>query len=163
MTLRACAVMYTLIRWAEQCVLQSLGLGWVSGYNGKPALITKSGSVYRGDDYIEICTGEASDFACIHSCALTYAPPSHTGMNTMRFAYLTKKGVNSLLGRIPDFHLHAAIVRAMPPPSSASWHCVYVAVLKRLLDARHRLWKDAKTMSYPNKQSQLFTLRDLIC
>jgi len=65
--------------------MKSLGLGWVSSYNGKPALITKSGSIYKGDDYMEIC------------------------MNTMRFAYLTKKGVHSLLGRIPDFQLHAAI------------------------------------------------------
>lgn len=48
---------------------------------GKPALITKSGSIYKGDDYMEIC------------------------MNTMRFAYLTKKGVHSLLGRIPDFQV----------------------------------------------------------
>ena len=65
--------------------MKSLGLGWVSGYNGKPALITKSGAVYKGDDYVEIC------------------------MNTMRFAYLTKKGVNSLMSRIPDFQLHAAV------------------------------------------------------
>ena len=65
--------------------MKSLGLGWVAGYNGKPALITKSGSIYKGDDYLEIC------------------------MNTMRFAYLTKKGVNSLFGRIPDFELHAAV------------------------------------------------------
>ena len=61
------------------------GLGWVERYNGKPALITKSGAVYRGDDYIEVC------------------------MNTFRFAYLTKKGVQGLLGRIGDFDLHAAI------------------------------------------------------
>jgi len=65
--------------------MKQMGLGWIERYNGKPALITKSGSVYRGDDYIEVC------------------------MNTFRFAYMTKKGVNSLINRIPEFDLHTAI------------------------------------------------------
>ena len=30
-------------------------------------------------------------------------------MNTFRFAYMTKKGVNSLINRIPEFDLHTAI------------------------------------------------------
>ena len=36
--------------------LKDLGsaMGFASKYNGKPALITKSGSVYRGDDYLEV-------------------------------------------------------------------------------------------------------------
>ena len=34
--------------------MKQMGLGWIERYNGKPALITKSGSVYRGDDYIEV-------------------------------------------------------------------------------------------------------------
>ena len=75
--------------------MKKLGLGWVSGYNGKPALITKSGSVYRGDDYMEVC------------------------MNTFRFAFLTKKGVHSLMGNIPEFELHAAIVSEQTTPTPA--------------------------------------------
>ena len=54
-------------------------------YNGKPALITKSGSIHKGPDYVE------------------------TAINTFRFAYLTKKGVTSIMHRIPEFDLHAAI------------------------------------------------------
>ena len=65
--------------------MKSLGLGWIERYNGKPALVTKSGAVFRGNDYIEI------------------------SMNTFRFAYLTKKGVSSLMYRIGDFDLHAAL------------------------------------------------------
>lgn len=34
--------------------MKALNLNWISGYNGKPALLTKSGSVFRGDDYIEV-------------------------------------------------------------------------------------------------------------
>lgn len=65
--------------------ISSLGLpGWITGYNGKPALVTKSGALYRGDDYLEIC------------------------MNTYRFAFLTKKGVHYLLNRLKDFDFHAA-------------------------------------------------------
>jgi len=65
--------------------IASLGIpGWIAGYNGKPALITKSGSLYRGDDYLE------------------------ASVNTFRFAFLTKKGINYLLPRLSDFHLHAA-------------------------------------------------------
>ena len=48
--------------------MRDLGLGrFIEGYNGKPALITKSGSIYRGDDYLEM------------------------DMNTFRFAYITRK------------------------------------------------------------------------
>ena len=64
--------------------MKSLGLGWVEKYNGKPALLTKSGSLYRGDDYVEV------------------------DVNTMRFAYLTKKGINYVLNRVKDMEIHAA-------------------------------------------------------
>ena len=47
--------------------MNSLGLGPLKQYNGEPAVLTKSGSVHRGDDYIEI------------------------GMNTCCFGYFTKK------------------------------------------------------------------------
>eukprot|EP00965_Chrysotila_dentata_P090988 3003973-Pleurochrysis_carterae.AAC.1 len=33
--------------------LKELGLNSLAKYNGKPALITKSGSVFQGDDYVE--------------------------------------------------------------------------------------------------------------
>jgi len=66
--------------------MNSLGLpGWLTGYNGKPALVTKSGSIYRGDDYLEL------------------------GMNTFRFGFLTKKGMNYLLPRFAEFDFHAAM------------------------------------------------------
>ena len=70
--------------------LRELGTSFamLERYNGKPALITKSGAIYRGPDYIEVC------------------------MNTFRFAFMTKKGVHSLMHRIPEFDLHAAIVRS---------------------------------------------------
>ena len=50
-----------------------------------PALLTKSGSIHRGDDYIEI------------------------GMNTFRFGYMTKKGVNTIFHKIKDMDFHAAL------------------------------------------------------
>ena len=65
--------------------MKSLGLGWVEKYNGKPALLTKSGSLYRGDDYMEI------------------------DVNMFRFAYLTKKGINQFLGRVKDMELHVSL------------------------------------------------------
>jgi len=66
--------------------LDKLGLpGWLVGYNGKPALCTKSGAVFRGDDYLEI------------------------GMNLFRFGYLAKKALNYVVPRIGDFHFHSAL------------------------------------------------------
>ena len=66
--------------------MASLGLpGWIQGYNGKPALITKSGALFRGNDYLEI------------------------DMNLFRFGLITKKGVHHLMPRIPEFDLHAAV------------------------------------------------------
>lgn len=65
--------------------IDSLGLPrWITSYNGKPALSTKSGSIYRGDDYIEVC------------------------MNTFRFMFLTKTGIHYLINRSREFDLHAA-------------------------------------------------------
>ena len=41
--------------------MKQLGLGsFFEKYNGKPALITKSGSVYRGHDYLEVCNGHVT-------------------------------------------------------------------------------------------------------
>jgi hypothetical protein len=65
--------------------MKSLGLSVVEKYNGKPALLTKSGSIHRGDDYIEL------------------------GMNTFRFGYITKKGVSTIFHKIKDMDFHAAI------------------------------------------------------
>ena len=66
--------------------LKDLGIpGWIAGYNGKPALVTKSGSLYRGDDYLEV------------------------SMNTFRFAFITRKGVNFLMPTIPKMDLHVAL------------------------------------------------------
>jgi len=66
--------------------LKELGLsGMLERYNGKPALVTKSGSLHVGDDYIEV------------------------GVNTFRFAYLTKKGVQHVLPRIHELKLHCAV------------------------------------------------------
>jgi len=59
---------------------------WLEGYNGKPALITKSGSVYRGNDYMEIC------------------------MNTFRFGVFARKGLHYLIPRLADFQMHCALV-----------------------------------------------------
>jgi len=58
---------------------------WLESYNGKPALITKSGAVFHGDDYIEIC------------------------MNTFRFGLFARKGLNYLLPRFAEFQLHCAV------------------------------------------------------
>ena len=55
------------------------------GYNGKPALLTKSGAMFRGDDYLEI------DF------------------NTFRFGFLTKKGIHYLTPRFVEYDFHAAL------------------------------------------------------
>ena len=66
--------------------MKQLGLGsFFEKYNGKPALITKSGSTFRGDDYLEV------------------------GMNTIRFAYVTKKGISSLLPRLGEMDFHFAV------------------------------------------------------
>ena len=66
--------------------MSSLGLpGWIQGYNGKPALLQKSGALFRGDDYLEI------------------------DLNTFRFAKMTRMGVHQLMPRIKDFDLHVAI------------------------------------------------------
>jgi len=66
--------------------MKDLGLpGWIQGYNGKPALITRSGSIFRGDDYIEL------------------------GMNTFRFGKMTRMGVHQLMPRIKDFQFHCAL------------------------------------------------------
>ena len=66
--------------------MSSLGLpGWIQGYNGKPALITKSGAIYRGADYLEV------------------------DMNTFRFGKMTRMGVHQLMPRIKDFHFHCAL------------------------------------------------------
>jgi len=59
--------------------------GWLQGYNGKPALLTKSGVLFRGDDYLEI------------------------SINTFRFGFLTKKGMHTLLPRLGEFDLHASL------------------------------------------------------
>ncbi|KAL1530538.1 hypothetical protein AB1Y20_001439 [Prymnesium parvum] len=76
-------------RWkfiAKITNMKQLGLGSFEKYNGKPALITKSGSVFRGDDYLEV------------------------GMNTFRFAYVTKRGISSLLPRLNEMEIHFAVL-----------------------------------------------------
>lgn len=66
--------------------LKELGLdGMLSKYNGKPALITKSGAVFQGADYLEV------------------------GMNTHRFAYITKVGMNRYLPKINELWMHCAV------------------------------------------------------
>jgi len=66
--------------------MKELGLGsFFEKYNGKPALITKSGSVFRGDDYLEV------------------------GMNTFRFGMVTRKGMSDLLGRLHRMDFHFAV------------------------------------------------------
>ena len=65
--------------------MKELNLNWISGYNGKPAVLTKSGSVYRGDDYLEVV------------------------MNTFRFGLLTRKGISAMLDKVAKADLHAAI------------------------------------------------------
>jgi len=73
-----------IIPWIENA--KAVGLpGWLEGYNGKPALITKSGAIYRGDDYIELT------------------------MNLYRFGFLTRKGMHHLLPRLGEFELHCAV------------------------------------------------------
>lgn len=73
-----------IIPWIENA--KAVGLPhWLEGYNGKPALITKSGSIFQGPDYAE------------------------AGINTFRFAYLTKKGMNSMLPKLADLKLHAGV------------------------------------------------------
>ena len=65
--------------------MKSLGLSVVEKYNGKPALLTKSGSVYRGDDYMEL------------------------GINTFRFGIVTRKGIAHMIGVLKKADFHAAI------------------------------------------------------
>ncbi len=57
----------------------------LEGYNGKPALITKSGSLFQGADYLEM------------------------GMNTFRFAFITRKGMNYFIPKLPELRIHAAV------------------------------------------------------
>jgi len=73
-----------IIPWIENA--KAVGLPhWLEGYNGKPALITKSGSIHRGDDYLEIT------------------------MNLYRFGFLTRKGMHHLLPQLGAFELHCAV------------------------------------------------------
>jgi len=65
--------------------LKEAGLTWLQKYNGKPALITKSGRMSVGDDFVEM------------------------SMNTFFFAYITKKGISSILPRVKDLKLHCAV------------------------------------------------------
>ena len=65
--------------------IKTIGISMIEKYNGKPALLTKSGSVHRGDDYIEL------------------------GLNTFRFGYTTKKAVSMMFHRIKDLDFHAAV------------------------------------------------------
>ena len=58
---------------------------WLEGYNGKPALITKSGAVLRGDDYLLLT------------------------INLFRFGLMTKKGMHYLLPRLNEFDLHCGL------------------------------------------------------
>mmetsp|Transcript_22228 Transcript_22228/g.56773 ORF Transcript_22228/g.56773 Transcript_22228/m.56773 type:complete len:349 (+) Transcript_22228:79-1125(+) len=73
-----------IIPWIENA--KEVGLpGWLEGYNGKPALLTKSGSIHRGDDYLEIT------------------------MNLFRFGFLTRKGMHHLTPTLGIFQLHCAL------------------------------------------------------
>ena len=66
--------------------IKELGLGgFIEKYNGKPALCTKSASIFVGDDYVEI------------------------DVNLFRYAYVTKKALQHVLPRIGEMDLHAAV------------------------------------------------------
>ena len=66
--------------------IKALGVpSFIAGYNGKPALITKSGTIYRGDDYMEL------------------------GINTFRFGIVTRKGIAHMIGVLKKADFHAAI------------------------------------------------------
>jgi len=66
--------------------IKQLGLGsYFEKYNGKPALITKSGSIFRGDDYLEVA------------------------MNTFRFSYITNQGVQKLMPKFAEMDFHFAV------------------------------------------------------
>ena len=111
--------------------MDSLGLpGWITGYNGKPALLTKSGAIFRGDDYIEISfntmrfgararpsrlRGNGTALAelgpipftargCLPS--LTHAPRLALGSCA---GFLTKKGIHHLFPRFAEYDFHAAL------------------------------------------------------
>ena len=58
---------------------------WLEGYNGKPALFTKSGAVYRGDDWL-----------CL-------------SINTFRLGLITRKGMSYLMPRLGEFELHCGL------------------------------------------------------
>ena len=66
--------------------IKELGLGgFIEKYNGKPALCTKSASIFVGGDYVEI------------------------DVNLFRYAYVTKKALQHVLPRIGEMDLHAAV------------------------------------------------------
>jgi len=65
--------------------MKQLGLNMFERYNGKPALITKSGSMHRADDLLEVA------------------------MNTFRFGLITRRGVWTLLPRLPEMNFHFAV------------------------------------------------------
>lgn len=82
--------------------------GFASKYNGKPALITKSGQIAQGEDYIEM------------------------GINTFRFAFLTKKGVNMSLPRSNEMVLQAGVTIEGREDDELPEQMIAVAYVKHL-------------------------------
>ena len=77
--------------------MSSLGLpSWIAGYNGKPALITKSGALYRGDDYLEI------------------------GMNTFRFGERPNDRTAPRSAGAARMLMRPGVMRYAVPPCQAS-------------------------------------------
>ena len=90
--------------------LKDLGsaMGFASKYNGKPALITKSGTIAQGDDYLEI------------------------GINTFRFAFLTKKGIKMALPRTAEMVLQAGLTIEGRDDEELPEQMIAVAYVKHL-------------------------------
>ena len=90
--------------------LKDLGsaFGFASKYNGKPALITKSGNISQGEDYIEM------------------------GVNAFRFAYLTKKGISMALPRSSEMVLQAGVTIEGRDDDELPEQMIAVAYVKHL-------------------------------
>ena len=82
--------------------------GFAKQYNGKPALITKSGNISQGDDYLEL------------------------GINSFRFAFLTKKGMRMALPRSAEMVLQAGITIEGRDDEELPEQMIAVAYIKNL-------------------------------
>ena len=91
--------------------MKALNLNWISGYNGKPAVLTKSGSVYRGDDYLEVAMNTfrfGEPIRARHNIR-TVVLLTCLARCWLCAGLMTRKGISAMLEKVAKADLHAAI------------------------------------------------------